>query len=362
MKSITYGALALATLNAVTAQAQSQVTMYGVVDTGLAYTTNVNAAGNAQVKMPSLTGSLPSRIGFKVTEDLGGGLQALFVLENGFSVDSGSINQGGRLFGRQSWVGLKNAYGTLMLGRQVNMTYLATQKADVLGPNLFSISSMDPYLPNARSDNAIGYLGNFSDLVIGGTYSTGRDTSSAGGAAGTGCAGEVAGNAKACRQITALIGYESTRYGINTSYDILYGGPGAANGLTSADNHDQRVTANGYVIIGSTKIGAGVIARRVRAATGTTTSDLYYAGVTQPLSPLLQLDVQAARRNVKDSSDDTTMLVARLSYFLSKRTLLYSAIGSMSNEGNAAIALEAGGTVGAGKRQNGVMAGLRHMF
>jgi len=94
------------------------------------------------------------------------------------------------------------------------MTYLSTQKADVLGPNLFSISSMAPYLPNARSDNAVAYLGKFSDFAVGATYSTGRDTSAAGGgAAGTGCAGEVAGNARACSQITALLGYEIARYG-----------------------------------------------------------------------------------------------------------------------------------------------------
>jgi len=116
------------------------------------------------------------------------------------------------------------------------------------------------------------------------------------------------------------------------------------------------------MVAGTTKLGAGVIARRVRAATGASDSDLYYAGVSQPLSPLLQLDAQAARRNVRNSADDTTMLVARLSYFLSKRDAVYSSIECMNNSGKAAIALDAGGTVATGKRQNGVMASLRHIL
>ncbi|MES2113684.1 MAG: porin, partial [Pseudomonadota bacterium] len=252
--------------------------------------------------------------------------------------------------------------GTLMLGRQTNMTFRATQQSDVLGPNLFSISSLDLYLPNARSDNAIGYLGNVDGLTLGATYSFGRDASAAGGPSATGCAGETAGNAKACRQITALLSYERQRYGINVSYDRMYGGAGAANGLTSAAMHDQRNTVNGYVMAGAMKIGGGVIDRRTHAASGDVNSDLYYLGASVPLSASMQLDLQAARRNQKASDNDSTLLVARLSYFLSRRTAVYGMVGRMNNSGTAAIALDAGGTVGAGMNQNGVMAGLRHTF
>ncbi|MEG1055651.1 MAG: porin, partial [Janthinobacterium sp.] len=58
------------------AHAQSGVTLYGVLDSSLAYTTNANKAGDSVTKMPTLTGSLPSRFGLKGVEDLGGGLQA----------------------------------------------------------------------------------------------------------------------------------------------------------------------------------------------------------------------------------------------------------------------------------------------
>lgn len=355
-------ALALTPLLCANASAQTSVTVYGIIDTGLAYVTNVNAAGDNMVKMPTLTGSVPSHLGFRGSEDLGNGLSAVFVLENGLSVDTGQPSQGGRLFGRQAWVGLKTAYGTFMLGRQQNMTFYATQKSDVLGPNLFGISSIDPYIPNARSDNAIGYLGNIHGVVLGATWSTGRDAAATGGPAATSCGGEVAGDASACRQTTALVGYERDAYGINVSYDRMNGGPGAAFGLNASRFNDRRVTVNGYLMAGATKIGAGVLARDTHAGTGDVESNLYYAGVSHPLSANTKVDVQAARRAQKASLNDTTMLVARLTYSFSKRTAVYGAVGTMDNGGLAAISLDAGGTVGAGKRQNGVMTGLRHIF
>ncbi|GGX93732.1 membrane protein [Pseudoduganella dura] len=360
MRMAAAGALAL--LAAGAAQAQSNVTIYGIIDGAVAHVDNTNANGDSVTKMPSLTGSFPSRIGFRGTEDLGGGLSAVFTLESGFGPDTGAMGQGNRLFGRQASVGLKGKWGTLTLGRQINMTYIATQKADVLGPNLFAIGSIDAYLPNARSDNAIGYLGNFDGIVAGATYSFGRDASSAGGPAATGCAGESAVDSKACRQVTALLGYEIKAYGINASYDKLYGNTGAANGLTSSSNYDRRVTVNGYWMLGGTRLGAGVVDRKTDAATGVTESELYYLGVSHPLNPLLTLDAQVARKNVKRSGDDTNMAVARLTYYLSTRTALYGALGIMDNDGAAAIALDAGGTAGAGKAQKGIMAGLRHHF
>ncbi|MRW91060.1 porin [Duganella sp. FT80W] len=344
------------------ALAQSNVTVYGLLDTGIERVTNVDAAGNSATRMPSLTGSFPSRIGFRGNEDLGGGLSLVFTLEAGLALDSGTMGQGNRLFGRQASVGLKGDFGTVTLGRQVNMTYIASLKYDVMGPNLFAIGSIDPYLPNARSDNAIGYIGNFNNVVVGATYSFGRDTSSAGGPAATGCAGEVAGNSKACRQATGLLGYETPEFGVNTSYDIMYGNTGAAGGLTSSNNSDKRVTANAYVKVGEGKIAGGVIDRTTNAATGRTESDLYFLGVSYPLNPFTTLDTQVARKDVKNSDADVTMLVARLTYYLSKRTAVYGGVGRMKNSGLSAVALDAGGTVGAGKTQNGVMAGIRHTF
>ncbi|MEO5935031.1 MAG: porin, partial [Duganella sp.] len=173
---------------------------------------------------------------------------------------------------------------------------------------------------------------------------------------------EVAGNSKACRQVTGLFGYEIPAFGLNASYDIMYGNTGAAGGLTSSDNSDKRITVNGYVKVGEGKIGAGVVDRTTRAATGLTESDLYFLGLSYPITPLTTLDTQVAKRDVKNSSADATLLVARLTYYFSKRTAVYGGIGRMKNSGLSAVALDAGGTVGVGKTQNGVMTGLRHSF
>lgn len=365
-KTMTGAACALlGTLCASAAMAQSQVSVYGLVDTGLVWTNHANNDGDSVVKMPGLTGTLPSRVGFRGVEDLGGGNQAIFVLETGFGPDTGIMGSGNRLFGRAAYVGLKHTtYGTLTFGRQINMTILSGVKSDVLGPNLFSISGLDLYIPNARSDNAIGYLGNFSEFTVGATYSLGRDTSSAGGPAATGCAGEVAGNAKACRQWTALLGYDNKTFGVTTSYDIMYGNTGAAAGLSTSDSSDRRATLNAYAMLGSTKIGGGVIDRKKKAATPVNSleSDLYYLGVSHPVAPALVLDAQVARLDFKNSADDTTLTAVRLTYSLSKRTAVYGMLGHVNNAGRAAVSVDAGGTVGIGQNQSGVMTGLRHTF
>lgn len=341
--------------------AMAQVTVYGIVDVGIERVSNTNTVGESAVKMPSLTGSLPSRIGFRGAEDLGNGVQAVFALETGFGPDTGTLGQGNRLFGRQAWVGLQGAYGTLKLGRQPNMTFYSMIKADVLGPNIYSINSLDGYLPNSRSDNTIGYLGTFNGVTVGGTYSLGRDTSSAGGPGATGCAGEVAGNAKACRQVTALLSYDTQVFGVLGAYDMLYGGPGANNGLTSSDFSDRRLSLNGYAMVAGLKLGAGLIDRRTRMLTETGTK-LYYLGGTYLFTPQWQLDAQVSRLAVDDTPKKSTLSVARVSYWLSKRTVIHSSFGYMRNAGGAAVAVDAGGTVGAGLNQTGVMLGIRHTF
>ena len=90
-----------------TAFAQSSVTLYGIIDTGVEYVSHANANGDSVIRMPGITGEYPSRWGLRGSEDLGGGYAAQFVLESGFNVRAGDLGQGGRLFGRQAWTGLE---------------------------------------------------------------------------------------------------------------------------------------------------------------------------------------------------------------------------------------------------------------
>ncbi|NPT43472.1 porin [Paraburkholderia sp. 1N] len=109
---LTISACALATQ----AHAQSSVTLYGVLDDGLNFTTN--AGGHHAFSMVS-GDTAETSFGLKGTEDLGGGLSAIFTLENGVNINSGALDEGGRLFGRQAFVGLSSqTLGTVSLGRQ----------------------------------------------------------------------------------------------------------------------------------------------------------------------------------------------------------------------------------------------------
>jgi predicted porin len=103
------------------AAAQSSVTLFGIVDEGLTF--NTNAGGKRQYALTSGNEG-QSRWGLKGTEDLGGGLSALFTIEGGFNGSNGTMTQGGTLFGRQAFVGLSSAnLGALTLGRQYPITY-----------------------------------------------------------------------------------------------------------------------------------------------------------------------------------------------------------------------------------------------
>src|SRR6201996_901658 len=126
MKKFVLSGLSLAVLGgAGAAHAQSTVTLYGLIDAGITYTSNQGGAHNVQETSGAVNGS---RWGLRGSEDLGGGLKAIFTLENGFSGATGKLGQNGLEFGRQAFVGLSSdQYGAVTLGRQYDsvVDYLA---------------------------------------------------------------------------------------------------------------------------------------------------------------------------------------------------------------------------------------------
>jgi len=117
---------ALSGVFATAAHAQSSVTLYGLIDAGLTYTNNQGGSHTFKETSGSVNGS---RWGLRGAEDLGGGLKAIFTLENGFSIANGTLGQQGREFGRQAFVGLSSTqYGAVTLGRQYDSV------VDYLGP------------------------------------------------------------------------------------------------------------------------------------------------------------------------------------------------------------------------------------
>jgi predicted porin len=353
------------TLAAAGASAQSSVTIYGVMDAALEHVSNVGPNGSV-TRVPELTGSVPSRLGFRGTEDLGGGLLGVFTLEMGLAPDTGAMNQGGRAFGRQSFVGLAGPWGSVTLGRQYTMLFWSLLDADVLGPNIYSSSSIDSYIPNARADSSIAYRGTFSGFTLGATYSLGRDAVNAGPSpAGTNCPGESATDKKACREWSALVKYDAPAWGAALAIDEMRGGAGAFAGLTSSAMKDTRVSANGYAKLGAFKLGAGLIRRDNDASLATPRSDLIYLGAAYSMSPQWVLDGEVFRLKYKGSANKATMLAVRATHNFSKRTAVYATAGRINNDGALALSVsagQAGSNPVAGGGQTGLALGVRHSF
>lgn len=127
----TFAGAALAMFTAA-AHAQSSVLIYGILDEAITYTNNTgtsNANGTvspagSKFAMDSLSGTAGSRLGFRGDEDLGGGLHTIFTMESGVNLPAGSLGQGGLMWGRQIFVGLRSAkFGQVTLGRQYDSVY-----------------------------------------------------------------------------------------------------------------------------------------------------------------------------------------------------------------------------------------------
>lgn len=149
-------ALAVAGLATVPAFAQSSVTIYGIVDAGYSY-----RGDNIKDSVSNRSGidsgiSNGSRLGFKGTEDLGGGLKAGFVLEQGVSVDTGESGQG-RTFGRQSFVNLSGGFGTVALGRQYAPQHVFQGTYDPFGKGNVG-QAHNVYYSDTRLDNLLAYV------------------------------------------------------------------------------------------------------------------------------------------------------------------------------------------------------------
>lgn len=182
-KKISFALATAGAFAASAAHAQSSVTLYGLIDAGIMYTNNVVSGKTSGPLWQATSGNINgSRFGVRGSEDLGGGLKALFVLENGFNVQSGKLGQDSRLFGRQAYVGLSSSQlGTLTLGRQYDslVDYLAQTTANGnWGGYLLSHPYDNDNTDNSfRVNNTVKYASpDLSGFQFGGTYSFSNST------------------------------------------------------------------------------------------------------------------------------------------------------------------------------------------
>ncbi|MFM0175665.1 porin [Paraburkholderia sediminicola] len=163
MKIKLLAALACSAL-ASAAQAQSSVTLYGTLDTAIGYVSNLpKANGGTGTAFQMINGTLSANSwGLKGTEDLGGGLSAVFRLENGFVLSNGALNNNGREFGRVATVGMASVpLGTVTLGRQfdplVDLIEPLTEDA-VFGSAFATPGDLDNYDESLGVNNAVKYV------------------------------------------------------------------------------------------------------------------------------------------------------------------------------------------------------------
>ncbi len=150
-----------------TASVNSENPFFGVGAIGAAPAAFQGAAPAAAMNIkPSFavndgntTGDGSSRIGFRGTEDLGGGLKAVFQMEAGINIDDGSSgNGGGNLFSRTAMVGLDGAFGRVTAGRQVNPTFSVQAQGSAMGAmNGYTDAGLSVLPVNVRSSNSIMY-------------------------------------------------------------------------------------------------------------------------------------------------------------------------------------------------------------
>ena len=345
----------LAALAAVSAaaSAQSNVTLFGVLDEAARYVKN----GDLKMKSLASGGINTSRLGFRGTEDLGDGLKAGFWLETGLNADSGTQSDGTRFWNRRSTVSLMGNFGEVRLGRDFTPTYTGYTDYDPFGDNGIAASSkFESALgvsrdgststtssgQGTRADNQIAY---FLPSNIGGVY--GRFAV----ASGEGTAGK--------KYVGGRIGYAAGPLDVSGSYGQYTVAPLAGDDkfkiADAGASYDFGVVkAMGYYT--QSKFAAQKIAS-------------YSLGVIVPFG-VSQIKAAYTHANasgtdaagVNVDANDANQFAVGYIYNLSKRTAVYGTAAYVKNKGAATFAVASTPTMVAGEKSTGLEVGLRHSF
>ncbi|EWS54442.1 MULTISPECIES: porin [unclassified Methylibium] len=356
-RSLIAGAV-LATAGVASAQT---VTIFGRIDSGFQYTSKVAGSGDSLSELHN-GGILPSIWGFKGSEDLGGGLKAVFNLESDFDSGTGGSRFGGGttingIFGRQANVGLSGGWGTVLAGRQYSPALIAELGTEPRGYKE-SLSGLLSYaavqLPAGNdlggnnfggifTSNSISYSGAFGPVSLGvlygfgeqaGAFSEGRTIS-----LGVSYSGPVvlSGSYQAIRGIGAGTQAETKRYGVGVAVPL---GDITIKALYHRGTQDDAV---GDEVGKTNNFGIGADFRWNPQNTATVA---YYYG-----------------KEKVAADDNTKTLVLSNDYALSKRTTLYGQFAYVDASANASIRTQVTlGATEAGEKSSIVGFGIKHDF
>ena len=345
--------LALAVLGAFAgvASAQSSVTLFGTVDLSAKYVKNDGSARRVSLSQDGINSS---QLGFRGTEDLGGGLKAGFLLLGAVSADTGSAGSGTKFFNRSSYVRLWGNFGEVRLGRDYTPTFWNQTIFDAFGTVGLgsSLNVVHPALFSStlvRADNSIGYL---LPSGIGGVYGQAMVAASEG----------ASGNAG--RYIGGRVGFAAGPFDIAGSYgqQRVDAAPGAPSQKT-------------YNIGGSYDLGVvkllGYYDRDTLSFTGFNQKEDRFS--LSGVVPLGQGEIHAGydRSKLKNSiapatSNTISQFKVGYVYNLSKRTAVYSNYSRLTNGKLSQNSVAGGTSITAPPtldgKSNGVEFGLRHFF
>lgn len=385
--------LALAVLGAFAgaAQAQSSVTIYGIIDTGVAYTSKaINATGTGTGSKFSVNSGViqGSRLGFKGAEDLGGGLSAVFNLETGFTNDNGGL-QGGdavtssNLFRRKSNVGLSGGFGTVLLGRQTDFSDVISAYTSVqdFGGFTGAVGHNIDRLEGTRTNNSISYTtANLSGFTGNLLYGFGEQAGQTSNGQSFGVAGKYENG-----PLGLGINYYQSKQGKTPSDVSLIP---TTIGATLVDPTTSGNTALKVLnVVASYQFGPARVygnysrvkqdlntATPASIATSTLATsnklDIYELGTAWSLTPSLKLlgAVTHTRADFNSASKGKlTQISLGTDYWLSKRTDLYAFLANTraSDMANSGVFGDATGNAtlgGADSSQTAVVVGIRHKF
>lgn len=310
--------IALAVLSSAAgfAQAQSSVTLYGIADVWVG--SEKDGLNASSVTKVGSGGFNSSRFGLQGSEDLGGGLKAVFKLEQGFDISNGTANTytppgaataSSTSFNRQAFVGLAGGFGTVTFGN------VWSSMDDVIGAgngafdSSFSpLYSMDGSVHNTYVDrprNAIKY-----------------SSPSFGGLNGSVTYGLDENSAVSQDVVDFQLGYGAGPLGVSLAYQV-------SNNTTDT----ERLLLNGSYDLGVAKL----LATYGQVETGTSKSKDYQFGVDVPLSSALTLSGSYAQTKDNAALGDgkRTGFGIAAKYALSKRTFTYVGLVDVESKNGA---------------------------
>ncbi|RKP55785.1 porin [Pararobbsia silviterrae] len=314
------------------AHAQDSVTLYGRIDAGLEYVNGLKDGARWRAESGDWGTSL---WGLKGSEDLGGGTQAIFKLEEGFQIMTGEMGSSGDLFNRYALVGLTNpTWGTFEMGRSLFISN-GVWDFDPFVQEAFSSASLVRGRNWPQVSNSFNYQSpNFYGFDFAGQYALSNSTNFNGASnAGTPAALATTGRA-AGAQITYTKGFLEVR-GL---YDEIRDGNGQFSNLFA---FSREYTAAINLIFGKWKIQAAYEHLNANAVTddGPTSGDHEWLGVTYQFTPAAALTVGGYHINVNRGGGNATLYETTATYNLSKRTFLFLTAATVQNSSTANFSL-----------------------